>query len=401
MSRTADYAIQGFIYQFIVTFQKILSDSTDSEITIEGIIEDIDISSPLGFEVFQCKYHECKTKFTLSDIYKPVLQMLSHFKNNPSAGIKYRLHAHFPNETVGSTKKLSKTEIEQILTSKATQYKKHITELTGFAMIDEFINLFEIHFGASLADTEKSVIVALSLEGFSTEDAEEIFYPNAIHSIAEYSIKHSSSDRIVKRSSFLKTLREKKKTAINRWTRELQSYEKLLKQRRKQLSDNLNQNSRVRLLILDSNYIDDFETKASQLILDFVAKYNSKIKLNQPPIFSLICKEDMINKIWKKIADKKVLPVRGIEAGSFEVQRFLRDPFKMSNGNVEFKLRLCNHESDFEEIHSFADIDDLIIISNVNYSFEDSTSINIEKIMTPEIKEIKYLLSLTTTLWHK
>lgn len=398
MSRTADYTIQGFIYQFIVTFQKILDDSSNSEITIEGIIEDIDISTPLGYEVFQCKYHECKTKFTLSDIYKPVLQMLSHFKNNPNAGIKYRLHAHFPNETVGSTKKLIKTEIQQILASKAKEFKKYTTELAGFAKIDEFIDLFEIHFGASLADTEKSVIVALSREGFSTEDAEEIFYPNAIHSIAEYSIKHSEKDRIVKKSIFLDSLRTKKKTTINRWTRELNSYEKLLKQRKKQLRDNLNMNSRARVIILDSNYISDFEIKASNLILDFVAKYNNKIKLNQCPIFSLICEEDLINSIWKKIAHKNVIPVRGIEAGVFDVKRFLREPIKNSNGSVEFNVRLCNHENDFDQIHILGIADDIFIISDNDFPFEIVSPSNIEKIKTSEINEIKYLLSLTTAL---
>lgn len=398
MSRTADYTIQGFIYQFIVTFQKILDDSSNSEITIEGIIEDIDISTPLGYEVFQCKYHECKTKFTLSDIYKPVLQMLSHFKKNPTAGIKYRLHAHFPNETVGSTKKLSKTEIQQILASKAKEFKKYTAELSGFTRIDEFVDLFEIHFGASLADTEKSVIVALSREGFSTEDVEEIFYPNAIHSIAEYSIKHSEKDRIVKKSTFLDSLRTKKKTAINRWTRELNSYEKLLKQRKKQLRDNLNMNSRARVIVLDSNYISDFETKASNLILDFVAKYNNKIKLNQCPIFSLICEEDLINSIWRKIAHKNVIPVRGIEAGVFDVKRFLREPIKNSNGSVEFKVRLCNHENDFGQIHTLGIADDIFIISDNDFSFETVSSCNIEKIKTSEINEIKYLLSLTTSL---
>lgn len=398
MSRTADYTIQGFIYQFIVTFQKILADNNDADITIEGIIEDIDISTPLGYEVFQCKYHECKTKFTLSDIYKPVLQMLSHYKNNPLAGIKYRLHAHFPNETVGSIKKLTKTEIEQILGSKAKEYKKYVTDLTGFSKIDEFIDLFEIHFGASLGDTEKSVIVSLSLEGFSTEDAEEIFYPNAIHAIAEYSTKHLETDRIVKKSTFLENLRLKKKTAITRWTRELQSYDKLLKQRRKQLRDNLNINSRVRLIILDSNYISDFETNASNIILDFVAKYNNKIKLNQCPIFSLICEEDVINSIWSKIFSKNVIPVRGIEAGIFDVKRFLREPIKNSNGNIEFKVRLCKHENDFDQIHSLGIADEIFIISNNDFPFEITSTSNIEKIKTAEINEIKYLLSLTTTL---
>jgi hypothetical protein len=397
MSRTADYTIQGFIYQFIITFQKILEDSSDSDITIEGIIEDIDILTPLGYEVFQCKYHECKTKFTLSDIYKPVLQMLSHFKNNPSAGIKYRLHAHFPNETVSSIKKLTKGEIEQVLASKAKEYKKYVSELAGFTEINEFIDLFEIHFGASLADTEKSVIVALSREGFSTEDAEEIFYPNAIHSIAEYSTKHLVADRIVKKSAFLSTLKLKKKTAISRWTRELQSYDKLLKQRKKQLWDGLNKNSKIRAIILDSRYINDFEFITTLLITEFVNKYNSKIKLNQCPIFSLICDEDQINDIWKRLILKNIIVVRGIEAGAFDIKRFLREPLKVSN-NIEFKVRLCHHESNFELLLPHVSIEDVFIISDRDFPFEKNFQSNIEKIRTQEINEIKYLLSLTTTL---
>jgi len=397
MSRIADYTIQGFIYQFIVTFQKILNDNSNSEITIEGIIEDIDIVSPHSHEVFQCKYHECKTKFTLSEIYKPVLQMLVHFKNNPSSGVKYRLHAHFPNETVGSTKKLTKIEVEQILDSKATIYKKYITELSGFNKIDDFIDLFEIHFGASLSDTEKSVIVSLSQEGFSTEDAEEIFYPNAIHAIAEYSIKHLQTDRIVKKSTFLDSLRLKKKTAITRWTRELQSYDKLLKQRKKQLRDSLNQNSRIRLIIFDSSYIQDFETKAVLLISDFVNKYNNKIRLNQCPIFSLICDENSINIIWRSLMNKNINPVRGIDAGAFDINRFAREPLKSQNG-IEFKVRLCNHNENFDAVRFAMQIDDIIIISDNDFAFETTTHSNIEKIKTPHINEIKYLLSLTSTL---
>jgi len=398
MARTADYTIQGFIYQFIVTFQKILDDTSDADITIEGIIEDIDISTPLGYEAFQCKYHECKSKFTLSDIYKPVLQMLVHFKNNPTAKIKYRLHTHFPNEKVGSVKKLIEAEVKQILATTAKEYKKNVAELTGFTKINDFIDLFEIHFGASLADTEKAVIVSLSREGFSTTDSEEIFYPNAIYEIANYSTKHSETDRTVKKSTFLDSLKSKKKTAINRWTRELQSYEKLLKQRKKQLWDNLNQNSRIRVIVIDSNYIDDFESKISQLIIDFVGKFNTKIRLNQCPIFSLICEEETINNIWKKIASKSVIPVRGIEAGSFDVKRFIRDPLKNSSGGIEFKVRICNHTDNFDEVLPSAAIDDIFILSDKDFPFETSSTSNIEKIKTTEINEIKYLLSLKTTL---
>lgn len=398
MSRTADYTIQGFIYQFIITLQKILDTTDDSEITIEGVIEDIDILTPLGYEVYQCKYHECKSKFTMSDIYKPVLQMLLHFKNNPTANIKYRLHAHFPNELVGSIRKLSSDEIQQILSTTAKEFTKHISLLNGFTKIKDFLDLFEIHFGASLIDAENAVIVALSREGFSTEDASEIFYPNAIHIIAEYSIKHIKSARVVRKTHFINHLRDKKKTAISRWTRELQSYEKFLKKRKRQLWDSLNNNYRTRAIIIDADYISDFENKTSHLISEFINKYNNKPKLNQCPVVSLISSEDQLNLIWKKLSSKGIIAVRGIEAGIFDVKRFLRQPLKNGTGIVEFKVRLCKYDPEFNLLLAENVFDDIFIISDKEFSFGTDIENTIEQLRTSDINEVKYLLSLITTL---
>lgn len=41
MSRTADYTIQDFIYQFIVTFRKILNDNSNADITIEVLSKEL------------------------------------------------------------------------------------------------------------------------------------------------------------------------------------------------------------------------------------------------------------------------------------------------------------------------------------------------------------------------
>jgi hypothetical protein len=399
MSRTADYTIQGFIYQFIITFHKILLSKNDAVITVEGIIEDIDITTPTGKEAIQCKYHESKAKFVLSSIYKPVLQMICHFQKNPAANIKYRLHAHFPNETVGSKRSLTKAEIETILGSKAADLKDFIKELKGFTAKASFIKAFEIEFGASLADTQKAVIVCLSNEGFSTEDATEIFYPNAIHEIAELSIQHEENKRKIKKSIFLNILKTKKKTAISRWTKELESFEKLLKKRRKQLADILNQNTRARALILDSEYITDFESNVPLFIQEYIQKYNSKVKLNQSPIFSIKCDEGMLNRTWKILNDKKIDIERGMVAGSFDVSRFLKEPMKsVKDGTVEFKLRLCNHDAEFDQVFNRTRLEDLIIISDKDFPNYSKTGINIEKLKTSEINELKYLLSLTTTL---
>ena len=145
MSRTADYSIQGFIYQFVVTFHKLLQiTDSSSEITIEGPVEDIDLATPTGIEAIQCKYHETKDKFTLSSIYKPVLQMMNHYFKDSSKNTRYRLYAHFPNELVGSKKVLTSTEITQILDSKAKEYQTLISDLKGFFDVTGFLSKFEM-----------------------------------------------------------------------------------------------------------------------------------------------------------------------------------------------------------------------------------------------------------------
>ncbi|BBI53864.1 hypothetical protein HORIV_62850 [Vreelandella olivaria] len=95
MPRTADYTIQGFLYQFNKTVLDILSAQDEDKVTVEGIIEDIEVATPTTLTAVQCKYHEASTSFTASAVYKPLLQMLKHFSENQSASIRYILFAHF------------------------------------------------------------------------------------------------------------------------------------------------------------------------------------------------------------------------------------------------------------------------------------------------------------------
>jgi len=70
-----------------------------------------------------------------------------------------------------------------------------------------------------------------------------------------------------------------------------------LTKRKDQLRENLNKNSRARATILNSNYIADFDSKVVQLIEDFVNKYNSKVRLHNSPLFSLVSDESVLNDI--------------------------------------------------------------------------------------------------------
>jgi hypothetical protein len=125
MSREADYTLKGFIYQFNKTLEQVISEPEGSEIEVEGIIEDIDVHYDGHTKAIQCKYHETKGKYNLSDISKPILQMLVHYSENKTKNIQYILYAHFSGETVG-VGSISKTDIESILKSKDKSYLIYI-----------------------------------------------------------------------------------------------------------------------------------------------------------------------------------------------------------------------------------------------------------------------------------
>ena len=71
MSRTADYTVQGFLYQFNKTLVAVLASGDDEVVTVEGIVEDIEVTSTGSRTAIQCKYHEASSGFTKGTVYKP------------------------------------------------------------------------------------------------------------------------------------------------------------------------------------------------------------------------------------------------------------------------------------------------------------------------------------------
>ena len=94
--RQADSTIRGYLYQFNKSIYEILLAKEDESITLEGVIEDIDIESPSGTTTIQCKYHEDK-KFQMSNVVVPILDMLCNFCESVCVGksVSYILYAYF------------------------------------------------------------------------------------------------------------------------------------------------------------------------------------------------------------------------------------------------------------------------------------------------------------------
>jgi hypothetical protein len=131
MSRSADYTIKGFLYQFNKTLLEILTSQDGDIVTAEGIIEDVEIMTSAGMTAIQCKYHEANKKFTQSDIFEPILQMMYHFHTNQNSGIRYILFAHYPSETETSEVKNEKDILKAALKSTDKTLKRYVKQWFG------------------------------------------------------------------------------------------------------------------------------------------------------------------------------------------------------------------------------------------------------------------------------
>jgi hypothetical protein len=438
MSREADYTIKGFIYQFNKTLEQVFSEPSGTEVTVEGIIEDIDVMSAGFTKAIQCKYHETKEKYTPSDIAKPILQMLVHFSKNNDKDIQYILYAHFSDEIAGE-KIISKIEIETILKSKdkafinyiaslkppkdqmieelllkskksneeiktIIEYYSTVKDLDLIIDLDEFLKptKFKFVIGKAFDDLISDTKYLLETKSkFSKLDIEELFYPNAIQKIADKSILHNSDDRKINNTHFISELEKSKKTAISRWTKELLSYSALLKKRRSQLKINLQKNHRLRYFLISEESIENFEDEIVQFITNYIETYHHKIKLHsKTPIFCFnVRNTEIIPKIESRLHQKGLVIENGIRGNDFFEADFLREPKVINTQNWrEFHLRLCPYLEETIKAINSKKSDDLFLIGKQDFDKINKQDVNIEFLEVTNLNELQYLLLLTDNI---
>ena len=273
MSRAADYTIQGFLYQFNKTAIEILNASPDSLITVEGIVEDIEITTPAITNAIQCKYHEASETFTPSSIYKPVLQMMNHYHGNQTANIRYTLFAHFPSVKGQPQPLVGKPEMQAALDSQNKDLQSLIAPLKGKVDIDAFLKRFAMEFGEAFDDLAKQVGNALKANGIPQSEIDTLGYPNAIHIISGISVRHDPTKRNITNRQFVDRLKAIRTTAISRWTLALKTHKKLLESRRKQLKSNLDKNARLRYFVIDAKSLEDYDNGIVLFVKDYLEKY--------------------------------------------------------------------------------------------------------------------------------
>lgn len=397
MPRTADYTIQGFLYQFNKTILEILRGQEHDIITVEGIIEDIEVAAPASITAIQCKYHEARTSFTPSAVYEPLLQMLKHFSENPSSNIRYVIFAHFSG--LGKTlPTVDRATLEAALASENKNLKKLVQAVPPGVDLDRFASQFAMEFGPSYDDITKQVGKELEAHGVLVGDIETLAYPNAIHMIATLSVKHDPADRRITKKRFLSDLAAIRTTAISRWTLALKTREKLLQARRKQLKVHLDKNARLRYFVIDPSSIEDYDSEIVIFVADYIDKYHFKPAHISTPILCLCASRSSIQDVLHRLYVKGIIATDGYVGAKFEASFFYRDPLssKGARGQVmrEFSLRILSWE-DHAQVLNDRKCDDLFVIGTPNCDALDTMDVNVEKLTGATLKEVKFVMGVS------
>jgi len=397
MTRTADYTIKGFLYQFNKTVLEILRADDSATVNIEGVIEDVEIVTSTTTIGIQCKYHEASSGFTASAIFKPLLQMLVHFSDHPTDEIKYVLFAHFPDAET-ALPSVGKDECESARSSTDKTLKKYIDEIPSTINIDEFLKKFTMEFGPCYDELVAQVSKALEDKGIAVGEIETIAYPNAINIVAEISILHDPEKRKTTRKQFLDRLNSIRTTAISRWTMALKTKDKLLKVRRKQLKVHLDKNSRLRYLVIDPHTLSDYEAEIVLFISDYIEKYHFKPTHISTPVLCFCATRTEVQEIQHRLYTKGIVTTDGYIGAQFEESFFFRDPFsaKGTSGTVrrEFALRVTDWD-DHSNVLNKRKCDDLFILGAPDCGSLETIDVNVEHLSGATIKEIKFVMGVS------
>lgn len=388
MGRSADYTIQGFLYQFNQTLLELLNAADDAVIAIEGIVEDIEVATFSGTKAIQCKYHETQDKYTPSIFYHPLLQMMKHFKSNPDAKIQYHLYAHLPDNPVIS---ITAVELNEALQSKNNHLKALIADAHGVD-IAAFLKVFSAKVTPKYDELIEKNTQQLEALGFNKTEIETLFYPNAIQIIADLSIKHDVNKRQVSKKDFLASLRNIRSTAVSQWTLALKTRQKILETRHKQLKGNLGANARLRHLIVFPQFLDQFDDQIVLFIKSFIDRYHFKAAHVQTPLFALDVSEEKFDAIAERLVGKDVVPNHGRPVKVFSETHFFREPM-VQKSKKEFVLRLIRWD-DYKNLLLKSKADDLFVIGSGDTSCIDTQDVNIEVLDAEKFDEIKFVMGL-------
>jgi len=292
-SRSAEYTLLGFYYQFDKNIFEILNQNDDNAtITVEGI-EDIDISSPTENTVMQIKYQK-ETNGTDSILRKPIRLMLKHFSENQNSNLKYVLYGHYKNNAdinlefdLDRFKSIMKYKVKNTDKEEWT-YKSYLDdENIGDEIVEVFIKKFKLILSSSFEDHQKTTLEKIKTEFNLSKDEEmETYYSKALKIIYDLSIKKTISLRKITKKDFKEKI-NLKNILFNHWFIKLRSKKKYLKYIHSQYIQSYNTLDVERLFIINtvSNDLEYLKDSIYEIEKRFYKRTTRIVDSKAPYIF--------------------------------------------------------------------------------------------------------------------
>lgn len=333
-TRSAENSIKGYFYQFDKTIQELinLSAPTDS-VVIEGI-EDLDVRTATEQTAIQCKYLEGQ-KYRPSILRQPVIFMLTHFLANRSQTF-YCLYAYFKDGSGPTSNSLTETELKSVLTYKEDDNPRvhHVDHGISDADLREFLIRFKIRTGPNFENQKQESINAISRHFSCTlQDAEGIFYNNALRFVFEKSIKKATQERIATKAEFLSTI-DTKVRYFSQWLCQLKgerAFTKYIKEEIARSGAFRKQTSKCIFLggsLFNGNPDSILPHVFIQTLIDKTFAEKKTVEDARPWTLVLDISEAQIKELKKKLLENNIRFNDGFEALSFHPEFFTEEPIK-------------------------------------------------------------------------
>jgi len=314
MGRSANYIIEGYLYQFDYFMLAILKSRAQLPVLIEGI-EDVDWEN----NCVQVKYHSTQ-RYSLSKIKKPILRFLEHFMTDRSK--RYTLYVHFSDW--GNYSGIGLKEVKRIITGRS-----------DLMLADQQLKTFlksqlRVIKADDIESQRHNVHQALKKEiGASSEEVEH-FYNNALNEIISLSCKRTAQSRTITKGAFLKAINNKT-VLFNHWlcqARGERDYEKYVRNDIKRF-DAMKASKRRHIVIgkkVLRNSGDNIITSCCRTLIDQYFEIGATLYDAVPLTFIFDLPRQRVENIQRTLIADGLLLNTGYEALCFSAKAFNDKP---------------------------------------------------------------------------
>lgn len=272
-------------------------------------------------------------------------------------------------------------------------YREHRDDLKLKVSIESFWNEFT-YMPAEQFDALQNKIITLFEKIVDTDTAKNLYYPNSFSFVANLSAKSNVEDRVITKAKMLAYLSEQQSVLLNRWTLAGMDRSKILRDKKKYLSDYFASNPGVRAFIFSDKFLAANQDTIFPFIIEYLSKYFKKPQLQKQPIFVFgnHCSE-LQQSILLGLHQYQKPANYGTIGDCFIEESFINNTNCPSN----FSCKVTSEKNITTRILERCQVSQLYIIGKTDEEY-NSPHYFVETLDVENIDELRYLVGLSRKL---